>query len=155
MLTITPIYSGEVSEGEKLLKGEKIGRLGMHGDQYPYVIPLCYTYHDGAIYFHARKKGQKLDYIRNNNRVCFQVDKVNTLRTASSPCDYSLKYTSVILFGLAEEVQDFNEKAEVLDLLTAAFSNGQPTTPIEKHEIDNVAVIKISVDNMMVKVNTD
>ncbi len=155
MLTITPKYSGEVPEGEKLLKSEKIGRIGMHGDKYPYVIPLCYTYHDGSIYFHARKKGQKLDYIRNNNRVCFQVDKVNALRTASSPCDYSLKYASVIVFGLAEEVHNFNEKSAVLDLLTAAFSDGQPTAPIEKHEIDNVAVIKISIDNMMVKVNTD
>lgn len=127
----------------------------MHGDQYPYVIPLCYTYHNNSVYFHARKKGQKLNYIKNNNRVCFQVDKVKTLKTASSPCDYSLKYTSVIIYGQAEEVHDFNEKAEVLDLLTAAFSDGQPTAPIEKHRIDNVAVIKIGVDNMQVKVNTD
>ncbi len=127
----------------------------MQGVQYPYVIPLCYTYHNGSIYFHARKKGQKLDYIRNNSRVCFQVDKVNALRTADSPCDYSLKYTSVIVFGQAEEIQDFNEKAEVLDLLTVAFSNGNPTAPIKKHEIDNVAVIKINVDYMRVKVNRD
>jgi len=82
----------------------------MHGDQYPYVIPLCYTYHNNSVYFHARKKGQKLNYIKNNNRVCFQVDKVKTLKTASSPCDYSLKYTSVIIYGQAEEVHDFNEK---------------------------------------------
>lgn len=72
-----------------------IGRLGTIGeDGYPMVKPLNFAYHEetlnppsstygkggmggfavGKIYFHTAKQGEKIDDIKRDNRVCFEVD---------------------------------------------------------------------------------
>lgn len=52
-----------------------VGRLGTIGkDGYPIVKPLSFAYHDGRIYFHTAKEGEKIEDIKRDNRVCFEVD---------------------------------------------------------------------------------
>ncbi len=51
------------------------GRLGTVGaDGRPMVKPLNFAYREGRIYFHCARDGEKLDDIKRDNRVCFEVD---------------------------------------------------------------------------------
>ena len=90
-----------------LLAGEEGVLATVGSDDYPYAVPLNYAYHEGCIYFHCARSGHKLDNIRHNPKVSFCVV------TASEviPAKFSTKFESVVLFGIAEEVEGEEKKA--------------------------------------------
>jgi uncharacterized protein len=57
-----------------VLTHEEFGHLGCCGDNIPYVFPMAFVYHGNAIYGQT-KEGQKITILRNNPRVCFQVQQ--------------------------------------------------------------------------------
>jgi hypothetical protein len=84
-------------EVEQFLACARVGRLGMCLESGPYVVPVGYGYADGKIFFHTCNKGLKMDGLRRNANVCFEVDEV--LSDASM-------FKSVIVFGTAEIISD-------------------------------------------------
>lgn len=62
-----------------------VGRLDTSlGDQ-PYVTPVAFVLHDGCIYFHSRPEGRKIDNIRTNPQVCFEIDALDKVHMVSAP----------------------------------------------------------------------
>ena len=92
-------------ETEHLLTKHSHGRLGLCIGNEPYVVPVAYRYHEGAIYFHSAKRGKKLDFIKKNNRVCFEID------------EWQKAWASVICFGKASLHDDFELKKKGFELL--------------------------------------
>jgi uncharacterized protein len=60
---------------EALLESEVVGRIGCHAGGRTYVIPVSYVYADGSVYGHT-SEGRKIDMMRENPQVCFEVDRV-------------------------------------------------------------------------------
>lgn len=88
---------------EDLLMSLPIGRIGCHADGVTYIIPVNYVYEDNTLYAHS-KKGMKIDIMRKNPDVCFQVDAIDDL----------LNWESVICWGKFEEIFDMQEKTQVM-----------------------------------------
>jgi len=87
-------------EIDQFLTCARVGRLGLCIEDGPYVVPVGYAYADGKIFFHTCDKGLKMDGIRRNPNVCFEVDEALS--------DTSM-FKSVIAFGTAEIINDKNE----------------------------------------------
>lgn len=111
----------EVSDPEAIRKilGEcRVCRLGMIDNGKPYVIPMNMGYdYDGeelVLYFHCAKEGKKLDLLRENGQVAFEMDKEYALIEGDMPCQYSYRYASVIGSGKAEILEDEAEKGYAL-----------------------------------------
>jgi nitroimidazol reductase NimA-like FMN-containing flavoprotein (pyridoxamine 5'-phosphate oxidase superfamily) len=85
-------------ETEQFLVCARVGRLGLclEGGS-PYVVPVGFAYSDGRIFFHTCNKGLKMDTLRRNANVCFEVDEALS--------DGSM-FKSVIVFGTAEIICD-------------------------------------------------
>jgi nitroimidazol reductase NimA-like FMN-containing flavoprotein (pyridoxamine 5'-phosphate oxidase superfamily) len=81
-------------EVERVLRAEVVGRIGCHAGTRTYVVPVCYAYEDGAIYAHS-DYGQKIDMMRQNPMVCFEVDHVEDL----------VNWNSAICWGAYEELE--------------------------------------------------
>lgn len=79
-------------ENAVLLESVASGRLGTTGPDGPYVVPLAFAWHEGAVVFHCHREGKKLANLAHDDRVCFQAD-THTPDT--------LNYRSVILQGRA------------------------------------------------------
>lgn len=92
---------GELSPAsiEEVLRENAIGRIGAHALGRTYVIPITYVYEDGAVYAHGRP-GMKFHMMRENPRVCFEVDVIDDLAN----------WKSVIAWGIFEELH--GERAE-------------------------------------------
>jgi len=84
-------------EIDQFLTCARVGRLGISLKDSPYIIPVGYAYANGKIFFHTCNKGMKMDAIRRNPNVCFEVDEALS--------DTSM-YKSVIIFGSAEIIED-------------------------------------------------
>ena len=55
-----------------------MGRIGCYADNEIYVVPITYAYQDGFIYAHS-KEGKKVQMMRQNPKVCFQVDAMENM----------------------------------------------------------------------------
>ena len=86
---------GELTDGqtEDVLRSNIIGRIGCHAFGRTYVVPITYVYDGKAIYAHTRE-GMKLHMMRENPRVCFEVDHMDDLAN----------WRSVIAWGRFEEL---------------------------------------------------
>lgn len=60
---------------EHVLQSQITGRIGCCAGDDMYVVPVTYVYHQGHIYAHS-KEGRKIQIMRRNPKVCFQVDAV-------------------------------------------------------------------------------
>lgn len=78
---------------EHLLEQNIIGRVGCHAYGRTYVVPITYAYDGGAVYSHSLE-GMKLHMMRQNPRVCFEVDYMDDLAN----------WKSVIASGTFEEL---------------------------------------------------
>lgn len=84
-------------EVDQFLTLARVGRLGITLKDGPYIVPVGFGYADGKIFFHTCSKGLKMDGIKSNRNVCFEVDETISDTTM---------YKSVILFGTAEIIDD-------------------------------------------------
>lgn len=111
---------------------------------YAYGVPLDYVYKNNSIYFHCAPVGEKLENIKNNNKVSFCV--TNNVKILNSKFDTN--YESVIVFGKAYEIFG-EEKSQALIYLINKYSKDfipEGKKYIE-HSKDKIKVIKIDIEH--------
>jgi uncharacterized protein len=93
------------SQIDDFLKSQLIGRLGCSDGNKVYVVPITYAYNNGYIYGHT-KDGLKIQMMRNNPNVCFEIDWMKDMSN----------WKSVIVYGTFEELkgEDANNGLEIL-----------------------------------------
>jgi nitroimidazol reductase NimA-like FMN-containing flavoprotein (pyridoxamine 5'-phosphate oxidase superfamily) len=121
-------------------------RLGMVNGNKPYIVPLCFGYHDNVLYFHGSLKGQKIDLIRKNPNVCFEFDLITETIESENACDWSMKYQSVIGFGKAVFIESSDEKRKALSIIMGQYSDRLFLFP--ENILKATAVIKVEVESM-------
>jgi nitroimidazol reductase NimA-like FMN-containing flavoprotein (pyridoxamine 5'-phosphate oxidase superfamily) len=84
-------------EIEQFLACARVGRLGMVVNDEPYVVPVGFGYCKGKVFFHTCEKGLKMNILRKNPSVCFEVDEALS--------DVTM-YKSVIILGTAEIISE-------------------------------------------------
>ncbi len=134
-----------------LLNACHVGRLGtVSRDGWPMVKPLNFVYADGKIYFHSAKEGEKIDDIRRDDRVCFEVDlPIAFVRgAAENPCKAEYLYRSVIIKGRAYIVEDEQERRSALRRLMEKYQpeGGYGDFPDAKLAI--TAIVRIDIEEM-------
>jgi uncharacterized protein len=124
------------SQIDDLLKRQSVGRIGCQDEGKSYIIPVTYAYQGKYIYGQTNE-GLKLNIIRKNPYVCFEVDSIVNMAN----------WESVILWGHFEELQNNTAiKAReylynsLLDLLTSTTINLQERP--HAHETGNNNRIK-------------
>lgn len=144
----------EIKSKEKIIKflnEQGTGRVcSIDKDGYPQIIPMNFVYENDVIYMHSHTKGEKIENIKGNNKVGFEVDKsVEFLPSYfTDPTDASQAdtlYISVVIKGTAVLVSDKNEKTLALNALMKKY---QPEGRYESirpdmQVIDEVAIIKV------------
>ena len=106
---------------QAILDTAKVLHLGLCVDNEPYVVPMNYGYtmEDGklVLYLHCATQGKKLDMIRANPRVFFELDCDRMPFEGDKPCQYGLVYSSVMGRGTARILEDTEEKIRAMTLL--------------------------------------
>jgi len=143
-------------EMESLLQEALVGCLAtVEPDGSPYITPMHFVYHQGKIYFHCAFKGRKIDNIRANPRVCFEVHELVKIVQGQRACDFSTRYHSVLVFGRARSLPDVDKKMVVLTALAEKYTGGQAVEPPTPKRAKGTEVIEITVGEMTGKRNVD
>ena len=136
---------------QEFLNQEHVGRISSIDDNgYPQIIPMNFVYIDNCIYMHSHTKGEKIENIRRNNKVGFEVDRELEFLPSyfEDPKDASLAdtlYISVVIKGKASLVTDKEEKTLALNGLMEKYQPEGRYEPIHTsmRVLDAVAVIKV------------
>ncbi len=107
-----------LEEIEEIIRSCKICHIAMTHDGEPYLVPMSYGYEINGgrltLYLHSAREGKKLDILRQNNRVCFEISREGGLVYSNSPCGCGVLYASVIGDGEVVFINDGDEKCEAL-----------------------------------------
>lgn len=111
-------------ETTNLLLTELVGNLGtVSPEGFPYITPVHFVLIGDKIYIHGLCAGQKLDYLKQNNKIGFEVFKLNGLiHDAELPCDTNTDYQSVIILGTATVIDEEGIKIKVLDEIVRKYT---------------------------------
>ena len=149
----------EIKSKEKIiefLSSESTGRIAsIDVNGFPQIIPMNFVFINDVIYMHSHIRGEKLENIKRNDKVGFEVDR--SLEFLPSyffdPADASLAdtlYISVVMKGTCVIVEEKKEKALALNGLMKKYQpegGYEPMDPKMK-VLDEVAVIKIVPNTM-------
>ena len=65
----------------EIVKKGRICHLCINDDVYPYIVPLNYGYEvigdELYLYFHSAMEGRKIDLLKKNNHVSFEIETDN------------------------------------------------------------------------------
>lgn len=135
----------------EIIAGAKVCRLGLAVDSSPYVVPMNfgYTYENGilTLYFHAAATGKKMDMLRQNNAVCFEMEGAGNLKVGEKDCQYGYRFQSVIGYGKAVFITDEREKREALSAIMAHQTGEQRVFLFGEKEVAAVTIFKITADS--------
>ncbi|MGI5825376.1 MAG: pyridoxamine 5'-phosphate oxidase family protein [Bacillota bacterium] len=123
-------------------------RLGMVADGMAYIVPLNFAFaeEDGkrVFYFHSAKTGKKIDLLREQNTVGFEMDCKHSLKTGENPCNYGFCFQSVMGGGSVSFVTSPTEKKHALCLLMTRYI-GQKVWSFSDEQANKVEIIKLEV----------
>ena len=130
-----------------ILEAGKILHLGLAVDNEPYVVPMNYGYtmEDGKLtmYLHSAVQGKKLEWIRTNPKVFFEICTDLLPFEGVKPCQYGLAYSALMGKGTAQIVEDVEEKKQAMSILMKT-QTGKDFVFNDKL-VSIVAVIRIDV----------
>jgi nitroimidazol reductase NimA-like FMN-containing flavoprotein (pyridoxamine 5'-phosphate oxidase superfamily) len=133
-------------EIESIIEKATVCRVAFSENDVPYIVPLNFGYKDDCLYFHSAADGKKIEIIRQNNQVCFEVDTDQEVVKSETPCNWEMKYRSVIGFGKASFVDHLEEKRRALNIIMEHYSGDSYDYP--EDAINNVAIVKVEIESM-------
>jgi uncharacterized protein len=122
-------------EIESLLHSQLIGRIGCHLQNMTYIVPISYAY-DGEFIYAITHEGMKINIMRQNLQVCFEVENIPDLAN----------WQTAICWGQFEELPNGTERREGLDILysrqlpvvTSDTTRLSPSWPFRPANIDKI-----------------
>lgn len=139
----------------EIIEACKICRLAMADEAGIYIVPMnfgyCYENDALTLYFHSAKEGRKLDAMKSDPAVGFEMDCGDELIEAKKACEYSYYYQSIVGNGRASIVEDVQEKQAAFSLIME-HQSGKHFVFDEKM-VSAVAIIKVRVEEFTAKAN--
>jgi nitroimidazol reductase NimA-like FMN-containing flavoprotein (pyridoxamine 5'-phosphate oxidase superfamily) len=141
---------GDITDLKDIIKNSDVCRLAFAVNQLPYIVTMNFGYTWGknlVLYFHCAKEGKKLDLMKQNNMVCFEMDIDHEIIKGDTPCDWSMKYKSIVGYGLLEIVDDLNEKKVGFDLIMDKYGFNRKKKYNEKL-LNHTEILKLNVTEL-------
>ncbi|CAN5438049.1 pyridoxamine 5'-phosphate oxidase family protein [soil metagenome] len=138
---------GELNETQidNLLLSQAIGRIACTNGTQPYIVPVTFMY-DGKQIFGQTYEGTKLEIMRKNPNVCFQVDLMVNMAN----------WQSVLVFGKFHELKGeaaiearANLYEKVFPLLTSS------TIHAHEHGVDTTVEDTSRIKPVMYRIHID
>jgi nitroimidazol reductase NimA-like FMN-containing flavoprotein (pyridoxamine 5'-phosphate oxidase superfamily) len=96
---------------EHVLSSELVGRIGCMSGKKMYIVPITFVFFDNYVYAHS-KEGLKIDMLRKNPSVCFEVESRENMRN----------WRSVLVWGKFEELKNTPAKTKAFNILNDHLS---------------------------------
>jgi len=125
-----------------ILASQVIGRLACTDGKQPYIVPVTFTY-DGKYIYCQSNEGTKLNILRKNPQVCFEVDTMTDMRN----------WQSVVVSGIFEELEGEDAELAREILFKRVFPLGTSSTVHAfEHGVDAIVDDGTRVKHIMYRI---
>jgi len=136
----------DINEIEEIIRKAIACRIGLVDGGEPYVVPVCFGYEGNALYFHGAPGGRKVELIKRNNKICFEIDADAEIIRAEKACGWTMKYRSIIGLGRAKILESDEEKSHGLELIMKQYSGSDSSFP--KPTLAKTLVVRIDIESV-------
>jgi nitroimidazol reductase NimA-like FMN-containing flavoprotein (pyridoxamine 5'-phosphate oxidase superfamily) len=137
------------TELRAILEAARVCRVAMVDGDRPYLVPLSFALDGEDLVLHSARAGRKLDVLRRNPAVCFEVEEGVALQATGEACDFTFRFRTVIGSGEVEFVADPAERARLLALFGPRY--GAPPHPPPEAEVQRTEVLRVRVRELVGK----
>jgi len=116
----------------------------------PYIVVMNYGYSGGehpCLWFHCANEGRKLEMIKKNNFVCFQMDTDHKLYGGEKGCDWGMNFSSVVGYGNISIISDSDSRKKGLDCIMKHYGGDQIFTYDEK-VMARTTILRLDITEM-------
>ena len=131
---------------EQLLKNANTCRLAIHDAPYPYIVALNYGYENNSLYIHCAKEGKKIDLLKQNNKVGFQIEIGSEIVKHDESCQWTTKYRSLVGSATVEIIDEHSEKVKGLDIIMK--HSGKHDNSYNSKAVEKVLILKVSIQEI-------
>ena len=143
-------------EIDALLRRALVARLGVIADGEPYVVPMNFAWDGRRIVVHGASQGRLISALRQNPRVCVEVDEFVATMPNPVLCKYDTAYASVIAYGRARVLEALAERTEALRELARKYATVEEAAGLKERTVESyrsalgseTAVIEIEVETL-------
>lgn len=130
-------------------------RVAFHDEPFPYIVPMNFGIKEEGdkiiLYFHCAKEGKKMDLIRKNNRVSFELDCEHKIVLNHDHMTCTMSYQSVMGNGILSIVEDEEEKLSGIQAIMDHYHSSD--FAYDRSYLPATAVLKLSVHECTGKQN--
>jgi len=140
----------ELSEIEQIISRADVCRIALADNNIPYIVTLNFGYtgsENGSFYFHCAKEGRKLEMIRRNNYVCFELDTDHELYEGEKGCDWGMKFSSVVGYGKISMVEDKELRIKALDCIMSHYSD-RKIFSYDERVLEKTTILRLDIVEM-------
>lgn len=125
-------------------------RVAFFDEDYPYIVPLNFGFVENGgkltLYFHCANEGKKVDLLRRNNKIAFEMDCLGKYHDGDKACYSTMEFESVCGNGTLEIARD-DEKIPALKLIMHQYSDKRDFD-FDAFEVKAVTVLKLTVNEI-------
>lgn len=135
---------------EEIISNADVCRVAFANNNIPYIVTMNYGYSaspDRTLYFHCAPAGRKIEMLKINDYVCFEIDTDHQLYTGDKGCDWGMKYSSVVGFGHISVITDPELKKEALDNIMRHYGGDMEFSYNDK-VFERTTILSLRIEEM-------
>ena len=129
-------------------------RMAIADGDAAYIVPLCFGYEevDGQklFYFHCAAEGKKINLLKENNVVGFELDTGFKINESQSACGYSAAFTSIIGKGEISFIENAEQKSHALNCIMRHYTR-KSEWAYNENALNNTCVLMMKVTELSCK----
>ncbi len=133
----------DAAELRQILDAARVCRIALCDGDRPYLVPLTFALDGDDLVLHSARAGRKLEILRRNPAVCFEVEEGLEVARAATACEFSMRFRTVIGHGDAHFVEQRDEKTRLLALFARRYGAAEDAPP--QHEVERTCVVRVRV----------
>ncbi len=120
--------------------------LGIEADGHVRLVPMCFGYSEGCLYFHSSFEGEKIGILKRNPAVTFESARI--LEVVGHD---DIHYESIIGEGTVEFLDSVEEKRAGMAVLLGHFSGS--ATDVSDAALEGTCVFRVRIGHVSMKRN--
>ncbi len=137
---------------EDILSSNNHCRIALAKDNFPYIVIMNYGYFNGYLYFHSSGKGMKLDILKTNSNICYEISDSIEVGKSNIACNFSMKYRSVIGQGRVEIIKDLEDKRIGISAIMNQLTD-KANWDIPDNSLVKLTMFKVRTENITGKIS--
>jgi uncharacterized protein len=135
---------------EEILQRSQLCRIGLVDGDEAYIVPLNFGYSNSVLYFHSAPQGRKMDLIRKNPNVTFEITMTSEILSGEKPCQWTTRYRSVMGTGTMDIVNNKGSKVSGLNVIMKKYG-AEGDLVYDEALLDRMVILKLRIDTMHAK----